>query len=62
MNDNMITLPRSVVAALVDPDRKPYMSMDDHCAHCGYDEWIKGDHDASCPVRRAQEALKEQTQ
>jgi hypothetical protein len=70
MQEQMITLPRAVVAALVDPgpNRMYYISPARRCYYCGtrYEDRLAAavdhiDHDIDCPVRLAQEALKEQS-
>lgn len=67
MSDDMICLPRAVMAALVDPQEKPYMRNDDNlfdeCAYCAASDDLRRElsHADDCPVRIAQEALtKEQ--
>lgn len=69
--DDLILLPRSVVAALVDPNTMPYMQRTPYgeiynkaCVYCEADnEPFKGEfdcrHTADCPVRVVQERLKE---
>lgn len=68
MDDDRITLPRSIVAALVDPQGQPYIDGDaGYCNYCGRpflgfppSTPDLGEHAADCPVRLAQEELKEQ--
>lgn len=58
MNDT-ITIPRALLEALVDPERKAYLGDGYGCYHCGYlalDSQPET-HDADCPIRRAQELL-----
>lgn len=60
MKSDTISLLRSVVAALVDPDEARYMLYDE-CRYCR--TWQTDTrplvHHECCPVRIAQEALKE---
>ena len=66
--DETITLPRAVVAALVDPTETNYIDWEENrCAYCLAAQSIDTNdpphwrdatpHTASCPVRCAQEAL-----
>lgn len=54
----MITLPRSVVEQLVDPTYHGVFDMETgECNYC-WGTYEKSNHDATCPVRLVQEALK----
>lgn len=65
--DNMILLPRSVVAALVDPAARLYLDGQalGYCVYCNADREIDAhdaQHEPTCPVRVIQERLKEREQ
>lgn len=63
--DDMICLPRSVVAALVDPEEALYINTEYwECSYCESDCAFtyeptrdRTNHTTDCPVRLAQEAL-----
>lgn len=57
----MITIPRSVLEALVDPVTMPFVYIADvaWCRFCNalWEPPIRIEHASDCPVRSAQEAL-----
>lgn len=63
MGDDMILLPRSLVAALVDPVTMPFVYIADvaWCRFCNarWDPPITLEHTLDCPIRIAQALLQE---